>query len=123
MQTGVELWLQVTWFTLATAFNIMSMRALAEGHRGWGGPNAKSAQVVVTLIGLVIAMGYFAWSSAYGIAAGVVAALLVVGGIGRHIVADASDYASGATRWAGVGINVLGALAFAMGALRAYSHD
>lgn len=109
------LYAQVIWFIGATLFNALSIIAIAKGQTGWAGPTPISAQVIATIMATVIVFGFLAWRKTYLAAASIVFALLAIGGVGRHFLAEPSDYAS-ATTWAiAIGINVFGCVAFLTG--------
>jgi hypothetical protein len=109
------LYAQVIWFLAATIFNVLSIVAIADGQTGWAGPTPASSQVIATIMATIIVFGFLAWRKTYLIAASVVLIVLALGGVGRHLVADASAYAS-MTTWAiAIGINVFGCLAFLAG--------
>ena len=112
------LWAHAAWVALASAFNAGSWMALSEGQPGWAGPGVGTAQAGVLVMGLVVGLGLAGWTKAYRGAAGCIAAVLLIGGVGRHLVADPAGYASWGTRLAGVGVNLFGVCGFAWGAVR-----
>jgi len=109
------LYAQVICFIAATIFNVLSIMAIADGQTGWAGPTPTSSQVIATIMATVIFFGFLAWRKTYLLAASLVFLVLALGGVGRHLFADAADYAS-TTTWAmAIGINVFGCLAFLAG--------
>tara|TARA_Y100001951_G_C11241523_1_gene240787 strand:+ start:567 stop:947 length:381 start_codon:yes stop_codon:yes gene_type:complete len=109
------LYAQVIWFIAATIFNVLSIVAMADGQTGWAGPTPVSSQIIATVMAAVIVFGFLAWRRTYPVAASLVLVALALGGVGRHLYADASAYAS-TTTWAmAIGINVFGCLAFLAG--------
>jgi hypothetical protein len=111
---------QGIWFGAASTFNLLSMRAIAQGQVGWAGPTPLTAQIVATLMACVILLGVVHWIKAYRFAAPVVLVLLFVGGVYRHLVADSADYASSATWAFAIGINLYGCCVFSRGVLLAW---
>lgn len=112
------LWLHAAWLALATLFNAGSALAIANGQPGWAGPSVLGAQAGVGVMALVLVPGLLGWTRAYRVSAGCVGVVLLVGGVGRHLVADPAVYASALTRVAGVCINLFGVAGFALGAVR-----
>lgn len=109
------LYAQVIWFVAATVFNVLSIMAIADGQTGWAGPTPASSQIIATAMATIIIFGFLAWRKTYLVAALIVLALLALGGVGRHLFADISTYAS-MTTWAmAIGINLFGCLAFLAG--------
>lgn len=117
------LYAQVIWFIGATMFNTLSIMAIEGGQTGWAGPTPASSQLVATVMAAVIVLGFLAQRKAYLVAACLVLMLLAFGGVGRHVVADASTYASTATRVGAIGINLFGCWAFLAGIIHARKTD
>ena len=106
---------QFIWFILASAFNGLSYIWIKNGNLGWAGSGPERAQVIVILMGGVIALGYFNKIKLYRISLPFITFILLFGGVIRHILADHTTYFNLQTLLGAILINVFGVWAFALG--------
>jgi hypothetical protein len=111
---------QALWYVAASAFNLLSYQAINAGATGWAGDQPLTAQAVATVFALATLFGFLGWASAYRISVPIAAVLLFVGGVLRHLFADAADYSSQITWVLAIAINVIGVLAFILGSVSAF---
>lgn len=106
--------LQITWFVMATIFNLCSYRIVTLGGTGWAGPTPLIAQFVACVLFLVVMLGVFR-KTAFIVAAPAAIIVLALGGVLRHVAADTALYASLGTRMTAIAINSFGVVAFIIG--------
>lgn len=111
---------QIIWFVAATLFNLGSWLAISAGNAGWAGNTPLQAQIFVCVFGMLIIAGLFDAQRVLKYVGPLVVIVLALGGVGRHLIAPSSDYASTLSWAIAVSINVLGVIAFALGVFAAW---
>lgn len=114
------LYMQLIWFTAATAFNLLSALAVSQGHQGFAGNTPLQAQAFVIVFGLVTLTGFLRTPRVFQVAAPVVVILLALGGVGRHFTSPIEDYASLRHWYLAVGINLFGSVAYLTASIAAF---
>lgn len=113
---------QLVWAALATSYNIASLVALNQGEQGFAGDagTTSSAMVSVVLFTLVTMLGLFDKLTLYRILAPIILVLLLLGGVLKHALADAENYASQTLWFTAIAINTFGVAAYAWGVIAAF---
>ncbi|MFK7842510.1 MAG: hypothetical protein AB8B54_09620 [Sphingorhabdus sp.] len=113
---------QVFWVLSASAYNLLSLRAIGRGELGFAGDAAttQSAMIAVVIFGAVTLLGIFGRKTLYKIMVPIVAVALFVGGVMKHVHLGPADYASQQCWIAAIAINCFGVAAYLVGAFTAF---
>ena len=113
---------QVLWFLSASAYNLLSLRAIGRGELGFAGDAAttQSAMIAVVIFGAVTLLGVFGRKTLYKIMFPIVAVFLFVVGVMKHVYLGPADYASQQCWIAAIAINCFGVVAYTAGAFTAF---
>lgn len=112
------LYMQILWFALALGYNFLSLASMAAGGPGYAGNQVSTvlATVAVLLFGAVTLAGFMRRKTLYKILSPLVLVMLLVGGVVKHVILGPDSYASYGHWLTAILINVLGVIAYAVGA-------
>lgn len=113
---------QIVWFLAASTYNILSLRAIGLGAPGFAGDAAttRSAMIAVAIFGAVTVLGMLRSKTLCKYVVPIVAVVLFVGGVVKHIYLGPADYASKQYWILAIAINCFGTVAYVTGAVAAF---
>ncbi|MEH6716097.1 hypothetical protein [Parasphingorhabdus flavimaris] len=117
-----SLYAQIVWCVLASAYNCLSLLAIANGGIGFAGDasTTQSAMVAVVIFGAVTLAGFLGRVKIYKVLSPIVVIALCVGGVLKHLNLGPATYASEWHWIVAILINSFGVIAYTIGAFASY---